>query len=290
MSLLKMKLIVLMERYKQITAVANALQIKQPTVSFHMKKMEEEWGVKLFESRMGKVLLTKHGKLLLHYASQIDQLYTEAEAKLGAASRQQKERFVVGCTASAAAYASQSAILRQLAAISSGVSVSITLGEEEELLRRLHAGTIDLLLAGSSDRQLPDSASYREQAVLTSELRLAAPTDHPLAAMSAIAPQELHDRDRLELNDDSLQASIRRWARQSPPAASFGTVDLLLKAVQSLGAVAILPANVLPEDEAGWTFLPLAGDAPKWELIARWRAAYWDGELMARVVAALASS
>ena len=81
MSLLKMRIIVLLEKLKKVTAVAEELGMKQPTISFHMRKLEEEWGASLFEMKTGKVILTQSGKLLHHYAMQIDQIYTEAETR-----------------------------------------------------------------------------------------------------------------------------------------------------------------------------------------------------------------
>src|SRR4051794_26601459 len=97
MSILKMRLIVLLDRYKQVTAVAKALNMKQPTISFHMKNMEAEWGVKLFQSRTGRVILTEAGQTLLQYATQIDALYTEADSRMAVMRRSGKRPFVIGC-------------------------------------------------------------------------------------------------------------------------------------------------------------------------------------------------
>ncbi|MFC7561090.1 LysR family transcriptional regulator [Paenibacillus farraposensis] len=42
--------------------MAEALQIKQPTVSFHMKSLEKEMGVPLFSLQRGRIMLTEAGK------------------------------------------------------------------------------------------------------------------------------------------------------------------------------------------------------------------------------------
>ncbi|USG67027.1 LysR family transcriptional regulator [Brevibacillus ruminantium] len=78
-SLLKMQIVELIGRHKKITAVADRLGLKQPTVTFHMKSLERELGVQLFEARSGKMYLTEAGEALCHYAVKINALASEAE-------------------------------------------------------------------------------------------------------------------------------------------------------------------------------------------------------------------
>lgn len=79
MNLLKLQMVELIEKHKKVTTVADAMGLKQPTVSFHMKNLEQEMGVQLFESRSGKVHLTEAGRSLYHYSVKINALAHEAE-------------------------------------------------------------------------------------------------------------------------------------------------------------------------------------------------------------------
>ncbi|MEK8129170.1 LysR family transcriptional regulator [Paenibacillus filicis] len=79
LNLLKLQMIELLEKHQKITAVADELGLKQPTITFHMKNLEQELGVQLFESRSGKTLLTDAGRSLHHYAVKINALALEAE-------------------------------------------------------------------------------------------------------------------------------------------------------------------------------------------------------------------
>ena len=54
MNLMKLQIVELIDRHHHMTSVAEILGIKQPTVTFHMKSLEEELQVRLFESRSGK--------------------------------------------------------------------------------------------------------------------------------------------------------------------------------------------------------------------------------------------
>ncbi|MCR8635297.1 LysR family transcriptional regulator [Paenibacillus radicis (ex Xue et al. 2023)] len=79
MNLMKLRIVELLEQHKKITAVADALGLKQPTVTFHMKSLEQELGVKLFETRSGKIYLTEAGRALYHYSIKINSLAHEAQ-------------------------------------------------------------------------------------------------------------------------------------------------------------------------------------------------------------------
>ena len=78
MNLLKLEIVVLIKKYKKLTIVAEKLGVKQPTITFHIKSLEEELGVSLLELRSGRYFLTEAGEALHHYACKIDALMKEA--------------------------------------------------------------------------------------------------------------------------------------------------------------------------------------------------------------------
>ncbi|NUU76221.1 LysR family transcriptional regulator [Paenibacillus xylanilyticus] len=78
MNLIKLQIVELIDKHHHMTSVAEILGIKQPTVTFHMKSLEEEMGVRLFESRIGKTFLSEAGQALLHYSVKINALTQEA--------------------------------------------------------------------------------------------------------------------------------------------------------------------------------------------------------------------
>ncbi|MEC0089192.1 LysR family transcriptional regulator [Paenibacillus macquariensis] len=72
-------ILVYIEKYKKVTDVAKELNMKQPSVTFHMKSLEEEMGTVLFESKRGRMVLTEAGKALYPYALKITGLAAEAK-------------------------------------------------------------------------------------------------------------------------------------------------------------------------------------------------------------------
>lgn len=56
---------------KSITLAADSLCLTQPTVSFHIKSLEESTRMKLIEIKRKKLTLTPNGEVLYHYCTQI---------------------------------------------------------------------------------------------------------------------------------------------------------------------------------------------------------------------------
>jgi DNA-binding transcriptional LysR family regulator len=104
LSLLKLHIVELLDKHHKITTVAELLGLKQPTVTFHMKNLEREFGVKLFDTRMGKIILTDAGHALLHYAVKINALAAEAQRVVGEFDTLQRGSIRIGASYVPATY------------------------------------------------------------------------------------------------------------------------------------------------------------------------------------------
>src|ERR1043166_5251863 len=65
-----------------VTKAAQLLHVSQPSVSKHLKKLEEDYGVKLFERNTGTAELTDAGSSLLRHANAILVHLDEAKKEL----------------------------------------------------------------------------------------------------------------------------------------------------------------------------------------------------------------
>jgi len=68
--------------YKSFSAAARHLSLRQPTVSAHVRELEEQLGIKLFNRFGGKVAPTSCGELLLGSARQVLKLKQDALTSL----------------------------------------------------------------------------------------------------------------------------------------------------------------------------------------------------------------
>lgn len=90
------EILICINKYQNITKCGEYLGIKQPTVTFHMKNLENEMGVVLFEHNIGKVLLTDADEALLHYAEKIVLLTKDAEKLMKSFSLNEMRTFKLG--------------------------------------------------------------------------------------------------------------------------------------------------------------------------------------------------
>lgn len=68
--------------YGGITKAASHLNRVQSNITTRVKNLEDKLGVKLFERRGGRLILSSEGKLLLDYAEKLLRLSSEAESAL----------------------------------------------------------------------------------------------------------------------------------------------------------------------------------------------------------------
>jgi len=283
-----MKILVLLDRYKKVTTVAQELDLKQPTVSFHMKKMEEEWGMPLFELKTGKVLLTDAGRTLHHYAQQIDGIYGEAQLRMEALRQTGRNQFVLGCTDTAALLLLQSAVF-QNPQVPEDMLLTIRTSGEHELYDMLADGSVDLVLCGLE----PDHSSMQYETVVEDELALIIPPDHPLTRYSGPGSYRLNGHPFALLNEWSLMKIVRQWEKEEQIMLQVeqqtDRVDFALQAVRSGGCLSILPARMNQQGPGSLSSIKLPGKLPAWKLYAAWRSDYPRPQLMQRVMDRLRS-
>lgn len=71
MDILKLRSFVMVARLGHLTRAAEKLCLTQPAVTAHIKAIEQELGITLFDRAPGKITLTRHGELLLPEAEHV---------------------------------------------------------------------------------------------------------------------------------------------------------------------------------------------------------------------------
>lgn len=69
-------------RNLSFTKASNEMYISQPAVSKHIKELEQEFEVKLFNRIGNKISLTTAGNLLMNYAERITSLHNEIKFEM----------------------------------------------------------------------------------------------------------------------------------------------------------------------------------------------------------------
>lgn len=85
-------------RHKSFTSASEELNLTQPSVSIHIKKLEEELGVKLFDKVGRKTIPTKEGTLLFGRAEEIIERIKDIKSDITSTSREIKGIISIGAT------------------------------------------------------------------------------------------------------------------------------------------------------------------------------------------------
>ncbi len=198
LNLIKLEIVELLDKYKKITIVADKLGLKQPTVTYHLKNLEQQLGEKLFESRMDKMILTESGRAFLHYAIKINALAAEAERVVKEFSQAGRGTLKIGASYVPATYILPQ-ILGEFGEQHPGITISLSVKPSSVIKEMLASHEIDLGILSTESFYLP---GLHTQPLCEDELVLVFAPSHEFAAFSDLSPAMiasanfiLHDKE-----------------------------------------------------------------------------------------------
>ncbi len=162
------------------------MHLTQPTVSHHIKILEEDLGVVLFERSGSGIKLTEAGRLLLPHARKLIHQSIDIEEMMGSFQQRIMGHLRIACSTTAGKY-----ILPQLAARFRDrnplISVSIPACSPENAIQRLVDGEANLAVVSYE----ASGEGLEHQEFATDSIILIVPAGHPWAWRPSIGPEEL---------------------------------------------------------------------------------------------------
>jgi len=122
---------------------AEVLHLSQPAVSQHVRALEEEMAVRLFNRSGNRVQLTEAGKLLLDYSRKAAHLAQETRAAIARISGDLRGELRVGASTTVAQYVLPT-MLGAFQKRHPHIHVSVVSGNTEDVVARLAAASIDV--------------------------------------------------------------------------------------------------------------------------------------------------
>ncbi|GGI99746.1 LysR family transcriptional regulator [Paenibacillus hunanensis] len=249
MNLIKLQIVELLNRHQKITAVADELGLKQPTVTFHMKSLEKEMGVTLFESRGGKILLREPGKALLHYATKINALAAESKRIVQEFGALERGQLRIGASYVPATYFLPD-LIHTFSHQHPGVQLSIAV-KTAPVIR-------DMLINHEIDMGIMLTEPFEHPALVKGligedQMVVIFTPDHPLANEAELNLEVLQ-RSRLVLHshDSSTRQISDRWMRDSgleiPSFIELDSAEAIKRAVMLGGYAAFLSRMAVEEE------------------------------------------
>lgn len=236
---------------KSFSKAGAAIHLSQPTVSSHIKDLEDHFECRLID-RLGKEALpTKAGSLLYGYARKLLALKNETETALAQFKGKTKGHLVVGGSTIPGGY-----ILPQI--IGSfikkypEVTVALEIGDTEDIVKAIREGQIEIGLVGA---RYNDKNLIQEE-VIKDGMCLVIPSDHPWKGRKSVTLDMLKDEPFIareqgsgtlkSLSRSLLDAGIESTALRI--VATMGNTAAVRQGVKSGIGVSILSTKAVEDD------------------------------------------
>jgi len=183
MEIRQLKAFVAIAEARTFTAAAQRTHYTQAALSMQIKQLEKEVGLPLFIRMPRRVVLTEAGEHLLDRARLILREHDSALTELAELAGAERGRLRLGSASGMVSAEALPAILKRLHKGHPRAEVSVTSGTSEELVKRIHAGEIDMAFVS-----LPVQARSIETELLSKDQLVAvASPRHPLAGQRVVS-------------------------------------------------------------------------------------------------------
>jgi DNA-binding transcriptional LysR family regulator len=236
---------------KSFSRAAEAVYLTQPTVSGHIKVLEEFVGVKLLDRLGREVLPTKVGELLYGYAKQILALRNQAIQALEEYKGSLKGHLVIGGSNIPGEYFLPT-LLGTFKARYPEISITLRIADSREIVRGVLEGTLELGAVGAKF----DDGQLIYLKLLEDELVLVLPPGHAWASKPVVALEELVEQPMIlrevgsgsrKVFEDALHAA-RLDSNALAVVAELGSTEAIRQAVKSGAGVSVISLRAIQDD------------------------------------------
>lgn len=255
------------------TQAAAQLYTSQPTISAHIRQLEEELQQRLFLRTTKSLSITPHGRELYDYAVQVLSL----QDRLLAGWRQGEHVVSLGVSTIPSAYLLPD-LLARFSVLHPDISFDIHQSDSSGVLRALRTGRFDLGLTGMTapDEDLVFTPLYQDAMVLiapnTPEFSAAKAQNMPLAALLQLHPLLLRENGSGSQRsaDDFLRAAGLKTDALHVAARLNDQESIKNLVAAGLGLAIVSAVSVARERDRGDLLLfPLADAARSFYIVTR---------------------
>jgi DNA-binding transcriptional LysR family regulator len=228
-----------------------AVHLSQPTISTHIKQIEEHFNTRLMDRMSRRTVPTRAGELLYEYAHRLISLYDATEAAMAEFVGKIKGRLAIGGSTIPGAYL----LPRLIGAFTQaypGIRISQVVADTSEIVAQTLAGRIEMGIVGArvGDKNLTQTA------VMDDDLRLVIPGDHPWAGKKKISLDEVIREPFIvrEEGSGTLRSLAKLLKRKEITlsdlniVAELGSTEAVRQAIKSKIGISILSAIAVAED------------------------------------------
>ena len=172
-------------RLRSVSKAARTLELGQPTVTTHLRKLEDEFSITLFDRIKRPILLTSEGSILLELVTPVVQAVDTLKTQMNYSER--RGSFVVGAYPDLVTHHLPPGI-QAFSKNYPDVRIQLLARPYTPLLRLVKSGEIDLAFTAPPP---PDDPSLEFQELFEFDIVLMTPLGHPLLSQEKIALKDL---------------------------------------------------------------------------------------------------
>lgn len=230
---------------------AEVLFLTQPTISEHVRSLEEELGVQLLD-RLGRgAMPTPAGRLLLSYAQRLITLAREAQQAIDQFQGRMRGELIVGGSTIPGEYVLP-ALIGQFKGKYPDISISLRIGSSRQVSEWVEEGGVEIGLVGAR----PPSRALASRQLMADEMVIVVPADHPWAGRKHVALADVKAEPLIvrERGSGSREALVRALGEAGLDLTAFrvvgemGSTQAVKQAVRAGVGAAFLSKRAV-EDE-----------------------------------------
>ncbi len=237
---------------KSFSKAAHAVHLSQPTVSSHIKDLEQHFECILIERLARQAVPTPCGKLLYDYAKKLLDLRDEAENALADFLGRYQGELPIGGSTIPGNYLLPVII----GAFKKGyprIRIKLTVGDSHGIIEKVLNGEVELGLIGARY----ENRHLRYEAVATDVMQLVVPHSHPWHQRRSVHVDDLRTaplilRERGSGTRKALEVGLHKINRQLDDfniVAEMGSTTAVLQGIKSGLGVSILSTLAVKEDQ-----------------------------------------
>jgi len=246
---------------KGFSRAGQAVHLSQPTISSHIKDLENHFGCQLIDRCGKEAIPTKAGELLYDYARRMIALQDETETAMAEFHGKIKGRLVIGGSTIPGGY-----LLPRLIGVFTNkhpeVTVSLIVGDTEKIIEDTISGALELGVVGaeSSDKRI------MQERLINDEMRLIVPAHHKWAKAKRVKlemlfaePFILREHGSGTLRTITLSLTEKGYSIQDLKIiAEMGSTASVIQGIKGSVGISILSTIAVAEELQAGTLRALS--------------------------------
>ncbi len=230
---------------------AKAVHLSQPTISSHIKELENHFECQLIDRLDKKAVPTKAGELLYNYACKLISLRDETETAMAEFQGKIKGRLFIGGSTIPGGYI----LPRLIGAFTKdypGVTISLSIGDTDQIIQDILSGVLELGIVGAktSDKKI------LQEKLIEDEMRLIVSADHKWSRKKSVnltmmfqEPFIIRERGSGTLKSIQLCLLDKGYSSEDLNIiAEMGSTEAVIQGIKSKVGISILSTIAVAEE------------------------------------------